>query len=74
MPSGDRHRLRLVALLQETRGDPVGQGRTRDGDGAVEQSKFYDYTVTRTDNLPDIHVGLIATDIDPTDVGQCLCL
>jgi hypothetical protein len=37
---------------------------------AVEQSNFYDYTVTRTDNLPDIHVGLIATDIDPTDVGQ----
>jgi cytochrome o ubiquinol oxidase subunit I len=39
-------------------------------DGAVEQSNFYDYTVMRMSDLPDIHVELIATDNHPTGVGQ----
>jgi isoquinoline 1-oxidoreductase subunit beta len=39
-------------------------------DGAVEQSNFYDYTVMRMSDLPDIHVELIATNNHPTGVGQ----
>jgi isoquinoline 1-oxidoreductase beta subunit len=39
-------------------------------DGAVDQSNFYDYTVMRMSDLPDIHVELIATDNYPTGVGQ----
>jgi isoquinoline 1-oxidoreductase subunit beta len=39
-------------------------------DGAVDQSNFYDYTVMRMRDLPDIHVELIATDNHPTGVGQ----
>jgi isoquinoline 1-oxidoreductase beta subunit len=39
-------------------------------DGAVEQSNFYDYTVMRMSDLPEIHVELIPTDNHPTGVGQ----
>jgi isoquinoline 1-oxidoreductase subunit beta len=39
-------------------------------DGAVEQSSFYDYTVMRMQDIPDIYVELIATDNHPTGVGQ----
>jgi isoquinoline 1-oxidoreductase beta subunit len=39
-------------------------------DGMVGQSNFYDYTVIRMSELPDIHVELIRTDNHPTGVGQ----
>jgi isoquinoline 1-oxidoreductase beta subunit len=39
-------------------------------DGAVQQSNFYDYTVMRMSDLPDIHVELIVSDGPPTGVGQ----
>jgi isoquinoline 1-oxidoreductase beta subunit len=39
-------------------------------DGAVEQSNFYDYTVMRMSDIPDIHAELMATDNHPTGVGQ----
>jgi isoquinoline 1-oxidoreductase subunit beta len=38
--------------------------------GAVEQSNFYDYTVMRMSDLPDIQVELIATNNHPSGVGQ----
>jgi len=39
-------------------------------DGAVKQSNFYDYTVARMNDVPDIHVEVIPTDNHPTGVGQ----
>jgi isoquinoline 1-oxidoreductase subunit beta len=39
-------------------------------DGAVEQSNFYDYIVSRNRDVPPIHVELIQTDNHPTGVGQ----
>ena len=39
-------------------------------DGAVEQSNFYDYRVTRMNDVPDIHIEVISTDNHPTGVGQ----
>ena len=39
-------------------------------DGAVEQSNFYDYTVMRMRDLPEIRVEVIATDNHPSGVGQ----
>jgi isoquinoline 1-oxidoreductase beta subunit len=39
-------------------------------DGAVEQSNFYDYQVMRMNDIPDIHVEVIATDNHPTGAGQ----
>ena len=39
-------------------------------DGAVEQSNFYDYTVMRMRDLPEMRVELIATDNHPSGVGQ----
>jgi Molybdopterin cofactor-binding domain len=39
-------------------------------DGAVVQSNFDDYTVMRLSDVSDIHVELIATDNQPTGVGQ----
>jgi isoquinoline 1-oxidoreductase subunit beta len=39
-------------------------------DGAVQQSNFYDYTVARMNDLPDIHAEVIQTDNHPTGVGQ----
>ncbi len=39
-------------------------------DGAVQQSNFYDYTVMRMSDLPDIHVELIASTEYPSGVGQ----
>ena len=39
-------------------------------DGAVKQSNFYDYRVARMNDVPDIHVEVIATDNHPTGVGQ----
>jgi len=39
-------------------------------DGSVQQSNFYDYTVMRMRDLPEIRVELIPTDNHPTGVGQ----
>jgi isoquinoline 1-oxidoreductase subunit beta len=39
-------------------------------DGAVEQSNFYDYRVPRMNEVPMMHVEVIATDNHPTGAGQ----
>jgi isoquinoline 1-oxidoreductase subunit beta len=39
-------------------------------DGAVQESNFYDYTVMRNRDVPDIHVDVMVTDNHPTGVGQ----
>jgi isoquinoline 1-oxidoreductase beta subunit len=39
-------------------------------DGAVEQSNFYDYRVPRMNEVPLMHVEVIATDNHPTGAGQ----
>src|SRR6201996_7479204 len=39
-------------------------------DGAVEQSNFYDYRDMRMNDVPEIHVEVIATDNHPTGIGQ----
>jgi isoquinoline 1-oxidoreductase beta subunit len=38
--------------------------------GAVEQSNFYDYIVSRNSDVPPMHVDVIQTDNHPTGVGQ----
>jgi isoquinoline 1-oxidoreductase subunit beta len=39
-------------------------------DGAVEQSNFYDYVVSRNRDVPPMYVEVIQTDNKPTGVGQ----
>jgi isoquinoline 1-oxidoreductase subunit beta len=39
-------------------------------DGAVQESNFYDYTVMRNRDVPEIHVEVMVTDNHPTGVGQ----
>ncbi len=39
-------------------------------DGVVEQSNFYDYTVSRNSDAPPMHVEVIQTDNHPTGIGQ----
>ena len=39
-------------------------------DGAVEQSNFYDYQVSRVNKIPPMHVEVIQTDNHPTGAGQ----
>ena len=39
-------------------------------DGAVEQSNFYDYRVPRMNEIPLMHIEVIATDNHPTGAGQ----
>jgi isoquinoline 1-oxidoreductase beta subunit len=39
-------------------------------DGAVEQSGFYDYHVPRMNEIPEMHIELVATNNHPTGVGQ----
>jgi isoquinoline 1-oxidoreductase subunit beta len=39
-------------------------------DGLVQQSNFYDYRVMRMNDVPEIHVEVIATDNHPTGIGQ----
>jgi isoquinoline 1-oxidoreductase beta subunit len=38
--------------------------------GAVEQSNFYDYIVSRNSDVPPMYVEVIQTDNPPTGVGQ----
>jgi isoquinoline 1-oxidoreductase subunit beta len=38
--------------------------------GAVEQSNFYDYHVPRMNQVPRMHIEVIATDNHPTGAGQ----
>src|SRR5262245_30629872 len=39
-------------------------------DGVVQQSNFYDYRVPRLNEVPRMHIELIASDNPPTGVGQ----
>ncbi len=39
-------------------------------DGVVQQSNFYDYRVPRLNEMPAMHIELIASDNVPTGVGQ----
>jgi isoquinoline 1-oxidoreductase beta subunit len=39
-------------------------------DGVVQQSNFYDYRVPRLNEVPAMHIELIASDNVPTGVGQ----
>ncbi|HEY5964950.1 MAG TPA: molybdopterin cofactor-binding domain-containing protein [Xanthobacteraceae bacterium] len=39
-------------------------------DGAVEQSNFYDYSLPRMNEVPEMHIELIRTDNHPTGAGQ----
>ena len=39
-------------------------------DGAVEQSNFYDYIVSRNSDAPPMHIEVIQTDNHPTGCGQ----
>jgi isoquinoline 1-oxidoreductase beta subunit len=39
-------------------------------DGVVEQSNFYDYTLPRMSDIPEMHIELIRTDNHPTGAGQ----
>ncbi|HEY6004798.1 MAG TPA: molybdopterin cofactor-binding domain-containing protein [Anaeromyxobacter sp.] len=39
-------------------------------DGQVQQSNFYDYSVPRMSDVPEMHVKLMATPNPPTGVGQ----
>jgi isoquinoline 1-oxidoreductase beta subunit len=39
-------------------------------DGAVQESNFYDYTVMRNRDVPEIHVEVLVTDNHPTGAGQ----
>lgn len=38
--------------------------------GEVQQSNFYDYTVMRMNDMPEIHVNVLSTDNKPTGAGQ----
>lgn len=39
-------------------------------DGTVEQSNFYDYRVPRMNEVPRMHIEVMASDNPPTGVGQ----
>jgi isoquinoline 1-oxidoreductase beta subunit len=39
-------------------------------DGVVEQSNFYDYSLPRMSDVPEMHIELIKTDNHPTGAGQ----
>ncbi len=45
-------------------------GKISTKDGAVEQSNFHDYPMTRMIDTPNIHVHLVDNDEDPTGVGE----
>jgi isoquinoline 1-oxidoreductase beta subunit len=39
-------------------------------DGKIQQSNFYDYTVMRMRDVPQLHIDILATDNPPTGAGQ----
>ena len=45
-------------------------GKISTKNGAVEQSNFHDYQMTRMIDAPNIHVHLVDNDEDPTGVGE----
>ena len=45
-------------------------GKISTKDGAVEQSNFHDYQMTRMKDAPNIHIQLIDSDEAPTGVGE----
>ncbi len=45
-------------------------GKISTKDGAVEQSNFHDYQMTRMKDAPNIHIKLIDNEHEPTGVGE----
>jgi len=45
-------------------------GKVSAKEGAIEQSNFHDYQMTRMNHAPKIHVKLIDNDHEPTGVGE----
>ena len=45
-------------------------GKISTKNGAVDQSNFHDYQMTRMIDAPNIHVHLVDNDEDPTGVGE----
>ena len=45
-------------------------GKITAKDGAIEQSNFHDYRMTRMSQAPDIHVEVIDSNEPPTGVGE----
>lgn len=38
--------------------------------GAIQQSNFYDYSVLRMADVPEIHTKIVTTDNPPTGMGE----
>ena len=63
-------------IIAQTEGSTVyGLGMTLSErisikDGAVEQSNFYDYSLPRMNEVPEMHIELIQTNNHPTGAGQ----
>jgi len=72
----DRERRNTAALRFPHRSrDLIGLGPALTeeisiDDGAVQQSNFYDYTVMRMRDVPEIYVELIPSDEHPSGVRQ----
>ena len=45
-------------------------GKITAKDGAIEQSNFHDYTLTRMHEVPPIDITIVDSDEDPTGVGE----
>ena len=45
-------------------------GKITTREGAIEQSNFHDYQMTRMKHSPKIHIKLIDNDYEPTGVGE----
>jgi isoquinoline 1-oxidoreductase beta subunit len=45
-------------------------GKVTAKEGAIQQSNFHDYQMTRMKHVPEIHVKLIDNDHEPTGVGE----